>query len=562
MVHIQDLPRELLLQIFSSVAHSNPSNPQDQTTKSPDESAETKSQQPPADRLFPRSPWVAEDEDDETDETDEEDPGNNGKGVSAQTQEIIDLYNLCRVCHLFRGLAQPLLFEHVDLSGFPGDLRNLVSITRAVLRRPSLGEHIRSLSVLPDHNHHVFHKSPQPLTANDRKLFTSSIRDLRLDKEDERDWMTVLKEEEFDYSLMVVLLILKAPNLRMLTLAGGYFAMKPLEQAWKRHPAILSKLEDLWFEGDDLLKGYPLAIYEEMISRLQLRSIDIEEAHLSDDLFPACWTPQSLTMSRIGLHLCHIDAPSVTKLLRACRTVTSFTYDNFTTDPEDQPHNLRPVREPTAPELSAALLPHKDTLEGLTMTWNREPWERENIQDYVARQAKIGPLGDFSVLRRLTVQQAFLPPQPQFPPTLEKLIVEDCNISVRGLAEQLAQERRQGRLPALKSVKMLAVDITDPVKLPGQQIPFGQTPEQCCTSIKDMFKDTSVDFDILPYPDCPQNIAGDSDLDDYSDDDPYDMTDEYGLLGLREGGNSIFQAMLMQAMQAQGDHYMDDEFDE
>ncbi|RAK84184.1 hypothetical protein BO79DRAFT_232567 [Aspergillus costaricaensis CBS 115574] len=529
MVRIQDLPQELLLQIFSSVAHSNPSNPQDQTTRFFDESTKTQSQQPPADRLFPRPPWVAEYEDDETDETDEEIPGDNGKGGSAQIQEIIDLYNLCRVCHLFRELAQPLLFEHVDLSGFPGDLRNLVSLTRTVLRRPSLGEHIRSLPVLPDHDHHVFHQSPQPLTANDRKLFTSSIRDLRLDKEDERDWMSVLKEEEFDYSLMVVLLILKAPNLRMLTLAGG----------------------------DDLLKGYPLAFYEEMISRLQLRLIDIEEAHLSDDLFPACWTPQSLTMNRIGLHLCHIDAPSVTKLLRACRTVTSFTYDNFTTDPEDQPHNLRPVREPTAPELSAALLPHKDSLEGLTMTWNREPWERENIQDYVARQAKIGSLRDFSVLRRLTVQQAFLPPQPQFPPTLEELTVEDCNIPVRGLAEHLAQERRQGRLPALKSVKMLAVDITDPVKLPGQQIPFGQTPEQCYTTIKDLFKDTSVDFTILPYPDCPQNIAGDSDLDDYSDDDPYDMTDEYGLLGLREGGNSIFQAM-----QAQGDQYMDDEFDE
>ncbi|GLA43385.1 hypothetical protein AnigIFM63309_001118 [Aspergillus niger] len=559
MVHIQDLPQELLLHIFSSVAHSDPSNPLDQNTKSSDENAKTQTQQPPADRLFPRPPWVAGDKDDETDE---ENPEDDWEGGSTQIQDVIDVYNLCRVCRLFRELAQPLLFEHVDLSGFPGDLRNLVLLTRTVLRRPSLGEHIRSLSVLPDHDHHVFDKSPKPLTADDRKLFTSSIRDIGLATEDERDWMSALKKEEFDYSLMVILLILKAPNLRLLTLAGGYFAMKPLEQLWKRHPAVLSKLEDLWFEGDDLLKGYPLTIYEEMVSRPQLRSLNIEEAHLSDDLFPACWTPQSLTTSRISLRLCHIDAPSVTKLLRACRTVTHFIYDNFTIDPEDQPHNLCPVREATAPELCAALLPHKDTLECLTVTFNREPRERENIDDYVARQAKIGPLRDFSVLRRLTVQQAFLPLQPQFPSTLEQLTVDDCNVSVRGLAEHLAKEHRQGRLPALKRVEMLAVDITDPIKLPGQQIPFGQTPEQSYTSIKDLFKDTSVDFTILPYPDCPQNLAGDSDLDDYSDDDPYDMTDEYGLLGLREGGNSLFQAMLMQAMRAQEDHYMDDEFDE
>ena len=143
MVHIQDLPRELLLHIFSSVAHSDPSNPLDQNTKSSDENVKTQTQQPPAERLFPRPPWVAEDKDDETDE---ENPEDDWGGGSTQIQDVIDVYNLCRVCRLFRDLAQPLLFEHVDLSGFPGDLRNLVLLTRTVLRRPSLGEHIRSLS--------------------------------------------------------------------------------------------------------------------------------------------------------------------------------------------------------------------------------------------------------------------------------------------------------------------------------------------------------------------------------------------------------------------------------
>ncbi|GKZ22329.1 hypothetical protein AbraIFM66951_007962 [Aspergillus brasiliensis] len=568
MVHIQDLPRELLLHILSFVAHCDPSdkpsNPPDNTTnttKKPKENAEKESQ-PRTDRLFPRPPWEPAEEDDEdqwVDETDEED-SEDAKERGLQTEEMIDLYNLCLVCRLFRELAQPLLYETVDLSGFPGDLWNLISITRTVLRRPSLGVHIRSLSVLPDHDHHIFGRSPPPLTADDRKLFTSAIRGLRLAKEHERDWLRIFKQD-FDYSQMIVLLVKNAPNLRMLTVAGGYFAMEPLRQVWQRHPAVLSKLEDLWLEGDELLKGYPFLFYEEMISRLQLRSIKIEEAHLTDDPDPLCWAPQSLTISRIGLHLCHIDAPSLTKLLRACRTVTHFDYDNFTADPAERPHNLRPVREATAPELCAALLPHKDTLEYVSMTFNREPQERENIEAYVARQAKIGSLRDFPVLRRLTIQQAFLPPEPQFPPTLEELTIEDCNVSVRELAQYLATEHRQGRLPALKTVKMLAVDVTDPIKLPGQEIPFGQTPEQCFRSIRDLFKDTSVDFDICPHDLCPQNVADESDLDDYSDDDPYDLTDEYGLLGTREGGSSLFSALLMQAMRAQGGHYMDDEFE-
>jgi hypothetical protein len=77
------------------------------------------------------------------------------------------------------------------------------------------------------------------------------------------------------------------------------------------------------------------------------------------------------------------------------------------------------------------------------------------------------------------------------------------------LTQNIAADCKNGLYPKLTHIKVFAIDITQPIKLPGQRIPEGKTPEQCFLALKDMFKGTNVNFRILPY-ELP-------DFDDYDD---------------------------------------------
>jgi len=113
-----------------------------------------------------------------------------------------------------------------------------------------------------------------------------------------------------------------------------------------------------------------------------------------------------------------------------------------------------------------------------------------------------------------------LPPHPQFPQSLRTLHITDCNSSIRNMVQNIAKDCKNGLYPKFTDFKVLAMDITRPIKLPGQRIPPGQTPEQCFLSLRDMFKGTTVDFHIMPY-----NLPG---FDDYDDSDlDYEDYEEY-----------------------------------
>ena len=529
MGHIQDLPPELLLHILSFVADFDFAEPTPKFKDTEDEDDE-------------------EDEEDEEDEDEEEDVEED-KLIDERT---VNLANLCRVSRVFRELAQPLLFQDFDNFHIPGDMSRVAAFTRALILRPSLGDHVHDVTVQPSDDHRFLH-APPSVSSQDRELFARTIRDLQLG-DDESTWMTAM--EKLDYSLVVTLLISRTPNLRRLDLCGGQFFMKPLRQIFQRKPAVLSNLEELCLDGDDLFAGYPLPFYEELLVLPRLRSLTAEYCQLNGAQFPASWAPQTLALEWIALNMCHLDASGLKKLLRACRKVMSFSYTHFSVDPADQPDIVPTTPEFNAAEWHKALLPHQNTLVSLELAFTRDPWERQNIQEYLDRQAKIGSLRNFSALTSLTIQQALLPPRPEFPPALEQLVVEDCNVSVWELTQHLAQECRLGHLPALKSIKVLAVDVTDPIQLPGQRIPPGKTPEQCFLTIRDLFKNTPVEFDILLYPDCRQHLIGDSSSSEDYDDESY-MDDDYGFpqLGLSAGTAAISRdlvgAMLRQTMHEQ-----------
>ncbi|RAK99414.1 uncharacterized protein BO80DRAFT_503199 [Aspergillus ibericus CBS 121593] len=411
-------------------------------------------------------------------------------------------------------------------------MSRLVAFTRALILRPSLADHVHDVTAQPSDGH-MFLQAPPTVSPEDRELFARTIRDLHVGDE-ENKWIAAM--EKMDYTVLVTLLISRTPNLRRLDLCGGQFFMTPLRHVLDRKPDRLVQPGGPVLGRDDFFAGYPLPCCEKLIVRPRLRSLTVEFCQLNGAQFPAAWAPQTLALEWIDLNVCHLDAPGLNKLPRACRQVKSFSYTRFSVDPSEQPDITPTTREFTAAEWHKALLPHKDTLASLALAFTRDPWEREHIQEYVDRQAKIGSLRDFPVLTCLTIQQALLPPRPEFPPTLELL----------------------GRLPALKRVRMLAVDITDPIKLPGQQIPPGKTPQQCFLSIREFFKDTPVEFDIFPYPNCRQHMIGDSEDDEDLDDESYmEVEDEYGypplelLAGPAPIPRELFGAMLMQAMHEQ-----------
>ena len=253
----------------------------------------------------------------------------------------------------------------------------------------------------------------------------------------------------------------------------------------------------------------------------------------------------------VAFHLCHVDADAIQKFTKACKALKSFVYQNFTLNPEEArgPSPGAPA-EFTATQLHEALLLHKDTLETFHLEFSRDPWEIENVQEYLNTRVKIGSFGDFRALQTITIPHALLPQHPQFPSSLKKLRITDCNSSIRNMVQNIAKDCKAGLYPSFTDFKVLAIDITAPIKFPGQRVPLGKSPEQCFRGLQDLFKKTIVDFQISPYklPDLP-------DLDEFDDlgldDEDFDEDDFEFQLPPRLGGSNgpMPQALLDMLMQ-------------
>jgi hypothetical protein len=182
-----------------------------------------------------------------------------------------------------------------------------------------------------------------------------------------------------------------------------------------------------------------------------------------------------------------------------------------------------------APQLYEAILPHKDSLKDLGLAFAYDPWDLVNLEEHLARRGKLGSFRDFANLKAVTIAHALLPAHPEFPPSLQKLRVVDCESSIRDMVGNIAVDCQKGLYPNLTKFEVFATDITEPIKLPGQIIPAGKTPEECFTSLRDLFKDTKVDFQIIP--DLQERDSGDlipnDDYDDYEGYEGYENDDNY-----------------------------------
>ncbi|PLB51199.1 hypothetical protein P170DRAFT_425457 [Aspergillus steynii IBT 23096] len=503
MVKLQDLPTELLSHIVSYVADDHSLDQASLNGRSKDDKRSM------------------DDDDDDDDDI--------GDIVAFR-----DLYNLCLVSHKFRDLAQPLLFQDFDEDYLTGDNRSIICFTRAVTLRPDLAACVKTVDTsstgieLPMDMPHP----PERLRPEDIRLFTRAVQDLDVG-DDVMKWLMAV--ENRDLSVFLALLLSKTPNVSTLAIPAGEFHMKPVSHLFTQIPSFLSKLEHIILGGDQLYTGYNMATYQEFFNLPLLKDLIVDYGNLVEANCPR-WARGSLSIESPLFRLCHIDCGSMRRFVRGCRALKSFTLANFSPDPRQGRYDEDGRKQFKAAQLHAELLAHKDTLKFLRFEQNHPD------------STKIGSLREFSVLEKITIQHQLLPAKPQFPPSLKTLYVTDCNTSIRNMVQHVADECRQGLLPALKTFKVLTLDITQPIKLPGQRIPNGQTPEQCFLSIRNKFIGTNVEFQICPY------AIEDDDEDDFYDDlDPYEYNydSEDDFYGAPMGGSRMASALL-QALRSEG----------
>ncbi|RAO67574.1 uncharacterized protein BHQ10_003586 [Talaromyces amestolkiae] len=513
MVLIQNLPVELLRQIFESLTD------------------------------FEEEPLDLPIRGDNANDATEDKLGKNDSGDDGNDDDfdkLKDLRSVCLVSQFFRELAQPLLFRDFDEDGLSGSMAKIVSFTRSLYRNAELGKHVQRISIMNPLALGPFHVD---IEDEDSELFNDAILKLRLADQEQRVWVAATQKS--DLSVYIALIVNKTPNLRQLCLPGGEFSMKPIIQLFAQNPSLLPNLELLWIDADDESAGYPIMAYEEVLTRPKLANANFEYGDLDDDMFPASWTPRTLAMEELAFHHCYIDAKALPKLLQACKTLKSFGYDNFGLDPRDhRTPTSKDVPEFNATQAHEALLGHKDTLEHFHLAFAWEPWDVENIAEYVSNKVKIGSFRDFSVLETVVISHELLPPHPQFPPSLKTLHITNCNLSIRDMAKNIANDCKKDLYPNLTDFMVLAADITRPIKLSGQVIPPGQTPEQCFLSLKNMFNGTKVDFRI-----CPYKLPDFDDEPDESDESDFDYEDDDEFMEAHGQGPSQFAGLLHMIMQ-------------
>ncbi|KAL4915038.1 hypothetical protein BDW62DRAFT_204016 [Aspergillus aurantiobrunneus] len=377
----------------------------------------------------------------------------------------------------FRLLAQPLLFRDLNAEHAYDPLNLLIRFIKCLLLHPELGHHVRT------------------------KLIHNAARELQLDDEVD-SWLASLDEGR--YSRLVPLLALKIPNLRALRVPHAPFMQGTLSWLCRRSPAFLPKLEQLWMTPccHPLDFGYDIGDYNVLLLR-KITSPSFELGVILGRVFPFSWEQGRLAAQELAFIHCFIDAPGIQKLMRACKTVKSFTYQNFSRSPEEvRPFQMIELPEFDAAEAHAAMLAHKETLEHFHLEYFREPSTTLSVDEYREHCdscVKMPSFQDFPVLKTLSIQHALLPEHARFPPSLQRLDITDCNSSIREMAADIASDCRRGKYPNLTEICVLTSDIAKPIKSPGHIVSNPKTLAQCFRSLQDLFKGTTVDFQILPY---------------------------------------------------------------
>ncbi|KAJ5755448.1 hypothetical protein N7533_004991 [Penicillium manginii] len=444
-------------------------------------------------------------------------------------ESLDSLYSMCLVSKKFRDIAQPLLLANFTDDGALGSIEETVRFANCLSGNSDLGQFVQDITIGspimfdPEISDGDFEVSEEQI-----QLLTTAIKALGLGAEEDK-WISAVKncDKYRDIPVYAALILNKTPNLRHLVMPGTLSSVNPFPELFRRNPSFLRRLEKFGMEGQRPAEGYDYASYADFFALPSLKIVMFENGDLQSRTCPSTWEPRTFNIEELIFRDSMIDAVSLGRLTGACKNLKVFLLNNFDahTEPIDHPNGASLFN---AADAHKALLPHKDTLEHLRIEFPRGVRDLMDWQRFLSSRAKIGSLREFSVLSDIHLQQAIVPVHPQFPPTLKRLFITDCNSSVINLVKNIAKDCRKGLYPDLVEFRMLSVDITQPVQLPGQRIPENKTPEQAHQSLVDLFKDTKVEFCIAPFnqPSMDEMLM-DAYGGDYDDDEDWDDDGEF-----------------------------------
>ncbi|BAE60835.1 hypothetical protein COH20_001507 [Aspergillus flavus] len=405
-------------------------------------------------------------------------------------QAMRNLMNISLVSRKFRDLAQPFLFRDLEDLSLDGTPSRFIRFLKAIIMRPQLRKYVHSVTLHPMESDSL-EKFGENLPSHDIEFFTRALQEEALLSD-----MTVGFA-----SLLLALLLTKTPNLRMLSLCGTAFSMRPLNPLFVRDPSFLSNLEELHLEGDQQNPDYNIATFHRLFTRPRLKLLACDSGQLEGNDIPTSWAPNTLAVEEIRLTNCDLNYNSLKRLIQTCKKLVHFIFLGWSidNDPTDVWSSSLTLHFDEV-DLIEALLPHQDTLEflGIEFFDSHVPSRLESLEKFPG--GKMPSLRDFPVLSELTIQFSLLTPRPEFPSALKRLTITNCTTSIWDMTHCIASDCKSGRYPELEQIIVLTVDITQLMELDKQNIPDGQTPEECLLSLRNLFKGTKVDYQIEPYP--------------------------------------------------------------
>ncbi|MCJ1324036.1 hypothetical protein MMC10_000698 [Thelotrema lepadinum] len=268
-----------------------------------------------------------------------------------------DLKRIALSCKQFNALANPYLYERVDLvyEEDEDDVVNsftfisLRALTILLLRKPELAKRVKHLSLRgtwTDEKCHggleQFESLQQPLEPE----FAQALESLSQTQEEKEDWTKDIeyRGEELEEDAILAILLATLVNLKSLDfelwVRPEDFTIKILrtlkrvrncEKPFDTTP-VLSSVKDMLLSSWDNKEGISLAYVSEYITLPSLKNVYLHRIGSSADgdgeagQLAVC-KPGSLPIERIDMHDCRLDRVDLGFLIEAPKALRSFCYE-------------------------------------------------------------------------------------------------------------------------------------------------------------------------------------------------------------------------------------------
>lgn len=427
------------------------------------------------------------------------------------TDDVSTLLDCCLVSRRLGAIAQSVLYQSFVkiLPSSPHCLRYpLPLLTRTIVSCPRLSANVRDLDIdaSVEHGPEDSPEGDKPgnlvntsgtdntsgllgLYGGDIKAFIKNLQGFPTVPRDA--WIHSLHVEP---SVLTLLLLLHMPNLRRLVISVDKHSLRSLKSIIQlSHGGVpglpfMSNLRRLHLRcpGADQENQVVLRDILPLLSFPSLEQLWIDRCSNDDvdeSLLPQLFNipPGTLSLSMISFRQSCVNAASIQMLIRACTTLKSFRYGIGTSNGTQ----FNPE------ELYSALYDQKNNLEEVRV--NLSSMEHDFAPAWENRG--FGSFYEFDKLKILGVDQPFLKRLPDFPGSLQHLLLQCCQSPVFKTMSHVATQSTDGVLPLLTEVSLFG-----DVLYPGRMLDLpsrGATDvlfDASCQKLSGLFSHTAVDL--------------------------------------------------------------------